>query len=190
MIRQLKTKQTLFAAASLALMAVAFTRCGSGNAPLTVLNSGDASVPELNLPLAITTSYGTYFGTGTVLTSSAQFTFGFNGSYGQTLTAVAPADGTIIDQTGTTITIQHSSRLYTRIAGVSTLVVRPGDYVKQGQALTSAGFSGVYGVTSGFTFQVILDGTVKCPWSFLSTTTRQQMVGLSGYYTSGVCIYP
>ncbi len=200
MIRRLNKKRSLLNIA-VALLALGTAGCGNGNAPLAVLNAGDASLPQLNVPLSLanTSYYSSYFGSSTNLQSSTQFTFVLGASYisgyGQTITAIAPANGTIIDQTGTTITIQHSARLFTRISNVQGLVVRPGDYVTQGQQLTTQSFAGYNGGTAGFTFQVIVDGTVVCPWSYLSQITRYQLIQIStsggyNYFYQGVCTQP
>jgi len=168
------------------------TGCGNTNAPLSIINTGESTLPELGLPVSITNTGG-YFGNGTNLRSAQTFTFVLGVSFvGSSITPIAPAAGTVVQQDGTTVTIMHNARLTTRISNISALTIRLGDYIAKGAQLSTQQFATYTGQSApGFNFQVLLDGQVVCPWSFFSTEVRQQLITISqggiGYFTSGVC---
>ncbi len=66
------------------------------------------------------------------------------------------------------VTIAHSGRLATRIAGVVP-TVRSGDMIVEGQII------GTFVGTGMITFQVLLNGSAVCPLSFISPTFRSQI---------------
>jgi hypothetical protein len=164
-----KRLQTLFFSVTL-LMAGA--SCGQFNSPLSVIGT-PGTIPLLNLPFQGLPTWGT-----NNLTLSTGFTFQISAI----AIPAAPADGVVVDHSANSITILHSGRLQTRMDNINNTIVRTGDYVRAGQALSINGFF------VGFVnFSVLLDGSQVCPWSFMSTTARSQLQAAAGFAT-GVCI--
>lgn len=153
-----------------------FTSCGQLNAPLGVLGDSD-SVPELGLPF--TSSFYT-FGT-TNLSSSSAFVIGLSGA----TVPIAPAAGIVVSYDGTTMMIQHSNRLTSRLTNIPQPIIRVGDYVSTGQQLSSLNFS----VTT-FSYSVLLDGKTVCPWSFFSTSARGILSGSGSGSWAGAAFVP
>lgn len=173
----------------------ALVGCGATNAPLNVLKTDDEGLPELGVPVSVLNTSGVFFGSGTDLKPTSGFIFVVNTAYSgmfNSIVPVAPADGVITELNGTTLTIQHSSRLASKITNVGGLV-RVGDYVVRGQQISQQQFA-TYGGTGlpGFVYSVLLDGRVVCPWSYFSTDARNQILNIAnggGFaFNQGVCI--
>lgn len=164
--------------------------CGAPNAPLSVLRPDESDVTELSLPVS-TVGAGFAFGSETDLMPSNHFVFRLPVSFTSAV-PLAPADGTVVEQSGTTVTLTHNARLSTRISNVSGLTIRLGDFVRRGTQISAQQFTQFGGTgVPGFKFEVLLDGRPICPWSFFSTNARQQLLNLAsgGFnFATGVCI--
>lgn len=149
-------------------LATQLMSCGANTDSIDILNS--TNIPEIG-SFASTPTYGA----GSAYTSVNPFilftTTGF-GSY------LAPARGFVAEVgtsnltgfTGTTfVTIIHSGRVATRVHGIQSIVVRPGDVVYAG------GTVGLFYTTSQVAFQVLVDGASVCPLSYFSPTMRSQL---------------
>ncbi|MBL7714493.1 MAG: hypothetical protein JNL01_03430 [Bdellovibrionales bacterium] len=164
----MKKNSTLFLGIIIGAMTTAipftFSSCGQLNAPLGVLGEAD-SIPELSLPF--TTGF-------TISSAQLQSSAGFTIALGAGAAPIAPANGIVISYDGTTMLIQHSNRLTSKLTNVPTPIIRVGDYVTTGQQLSQTTF----GTGGGFTFSVLLDGKTICPWSFLTAAARTCLSGL------------
>ncbi len=143
---------------------------GCGNVdPLSVF--GDTNPPALEPIFA--------FGTGGPAIVVNGFTsqspywaftqgFFFGGNVLAPAKGVVSSLGTDTATNSTFVTIAHSGRLATRIAGVIP-TVRSGDMVVSGQIIGTFVGSGMV------TLQVLLNGSAVCPLSFISQSFRSQI---------------
>lgn len=158
---------------------------GCGNVNVDPLQLMDNPLPPLNSITAQSGAISTYVqGTFNANTPYWVFSTGFGG-FAQAYTA--PAAGQITElgvasvgnAQGYFVTIVHSGRLSTRIYGLQQpSVLRIGDYVVAGQVIAS------YFTSSTVGFQVMLDGTPVCPFSYLSSQFRSS---LYTYNASQLC---
>ena len=113
------------------------------------------------------------FNSGMPFTDETPY-WAFNGDvYGN---AIAPAKGIVASVEvsklvpGTTsITLMHTDRLSSKIAGISGVTVRAGDFVAAGQII------GIFVPSSSIVFQTLLDSNPICPLSFVSSNFRKSL---------------
>ena len=144
-----------------------FTGCGT-NDPLSTLGSTSAPLLDPIFTPGSSSFPGSGFSSGHPYWEFTTGGFFFGGN------VLAPANGMVsslgLDSTSGTsyITVAHSGRLATRIAGIVP-TVRSGDMVISGQII------GTFVGSGAISFQVMLNGSPVCPLSFISSTFRSQI---------------
>ena len=165
----LNNKNALTKILGIGLITLGLAACGSATTDnIDILNS--TTMPVIN-SFASTPTYSA----GSSFTDATPYIIFSTSGFGNYL---APARGIIGEIgvsnisgfTGTSfVTIIHSGRLATRVHGIQTLNVRPGD------AVVAGGIVGSFYTSSSVAFQTLLDGASVCPLTFLSATVRQTL---------------
>lgn len=158
----LKAKTSL----SFILLGTLSTACGTGIEPLSALNASDSStLPQLSLPFAISGTNAPPVSSLTPFSSSNDGyrfnTLAVSGSY----SILAPYTGLVTSTDANSVTLYHQGRLTTQISRINPTVV-PGAVVTTGTVIGTATLSA--SSTSIASLKVYLDGSVVCPYHFLT----------------------
>lgn len=155
----MKLLEMKFSFATLIALTLLSAGCGNGTEPLSALNNGDsATLPQLTVPYAISAT-GIINISAYSATTNDGFDFNLNGNYPIT----APLKGVVTTANSSSVTIYHNARLSTVISRINASVT-PGTVVNTGTQIGTASTQNGYAVH----FSTILDGSVVCPYFFLT----------------------
>ena len=144
--------------ASLALPLLLSPGCGSGSDPL--LSLGGVGNPSLTFPTQIT-------GTISPVFNSNNPFFLINAPTG---TIISPGQALVLETTTTSVTLRLSSHVTSTVSNMTTVSIRPGDFIAQGATL---------GTGVSVEWAVLENGTKVCPLAYLSATARAQLLSTS-----------
>lgn len=151
---------------SLITLTILSTGCGTGTEPLSALNSSDLStLPQLSIPFATSGTNAPPVSSLTPFSTSNDGyrfnTLAVSGSY----SILAPYSGLVTSTDSSSVTIYHHARLSTQLSRINPTVV-PGAVVTAGTVIGTATLSA--SSSSVVSFKVYLDGSVVCPYFFLT----------------------
>ncbi len=161
--------------------------CGSstGNVNPTDIFDATNTTPALDSIIPSGTAFTTL--TSGFTTANPYWIFSAGTFYGGSY--VAPAAG-YVSSTGTCalgtstvtcMTIIHTGLLATRVYGIQTILVRPGDSVAAGQII------GTYVSSGSVGFQVLYNNIAVCPLSYVSSAFKTLLTQLGTTYYSNLC---
>ena len=155
-----------------AVLFLALAGCGSSTGNVNPVDLFDASnsSPALDTIIPQNTAFTSLVSGFSSANPYWIFSAGsfYGGSYLAPATGYVSSTGTCAlgTSTVTCMTIIHSGLLATRVYGIQTILVRPGDSVVGGQIIGTYVNSGQVG------FQVLYNNTAVCPLSYVSTAFR------------------
>lgn len=158
-------KNRLFKILAVCAIALPMVGCGASSDNIDILNS--SAFPEINNFSTTTLTSGAF---GSAYTTETPYWIFNSGGYGSYLSPakgfVAEIGASNIITGGSYVSIVHSGRMMTRVHGIQTLNVRPGDAVLSGSIV------GGFITTTQIAFQVFVDNVAVCPLSYMSMNFR------------------